>query len=256
MNPPGVGEIAEGLTFDCKALYPNLQAPGTLAEIAKDIAAFANSAGGSIFVGISEDRSTRRVAGYSHLTSESIKEHTDAIEKAGRLLNPTPVFAITPSKVNDEHILIVTINSSGHSPVGVTVAPTQEKGLSQEPSFRFPMRVSTNTVYLSPNQLSLLMESRTRRVAAVLSGIPLTPPPTLYFVTQGRAGETHELVQVDIPSNAIVTRRIVDRARVGRAGGNADALTAPDARSLDAILSVHRNPNGHWTVVLDPRFGP
>lgn len=162
---PEVGAATtEHLTCDFK-----VKAAGSRFEMAKDVAAFANCYGGTILLGAAEAIGAFGKYVPMDLASASIarREYEQAVR--GRC-NPAPLVSVDTIPYGGEQEVVVAVNVSPAiaTPVGVRVKGDVADGFG-ESAYASPMRVTTQTIYLQPGQLSVLMLPKTRLAVVLLS---------------------------------------------------------------------------------------
>ncbi len=154
----------ERFTLDLKAEH----AQGSAFERAKDMAAFANHLGGSIVIGIPEvDGQAGR---WKPLEPKAVNAAERDYSQALSLCHPPPVM--TPDKVAVPGGTILAINVWPYPAqvVAVRLSSSGHKDFGGD-SYVFPLRTSTQTTYLRPENLPMFMEPRIRRVVILLSAI-------------------------------------------------------------------------------------
>ena len=191
----------ERISLDFKETYNliDLARDDTRFELAKDCAAFANNVGGTVLVGVVEDRRTMRIARFS-----SVQDPTRivaAIDDALRLCLPIPLadgIAVELEPADQHRILgrtdgnqnvsLVAINVPPflNGPVGVKVRDGLRRGQTIEGAYRFPCRVVEQTRYLRPEELAMITNSDERRVALRLGQLEEDTAVTVW----GRAPDT------------------------------------------------------------------
>jgi hypothetical protein len=172
---PAVGSGHETLAVDLKGdLY---DAPEF--EPAKDVAAFANAAGGTLIHRAYEDTS-RRVLGKYAPMSEKYAPMSE--KEAGKLVqaydlaikercSPSPVWS--HARIEYEGGIVVAINvlPSPGQVIGVRVS-ADEGNAYRGNSYLFPLRVGTQTRYLLPGELPMFMAAEFRMIVVALEAIP------------------------------------------------------------------------------------
>lgn len=161
---PTPGTSRESMAVDFKKTIN----AGNPAELAKDVAAFANVTGGVVLVGADEDTQIGALRGYVPLTEPTAQLFRDAYNKAAAThCSPSPI--IEP----------VIVTSPPGSPLGYVVAvnvwpfPAQAVGVDYGgDKYRFPARIGTHPTFLTPEQLPMLMIPELRYNAILLSQIP------------------------------------------------------------------------------------
>lgn len=156
--------------------------PGERAELAKDVAAFANSVGGTILVGAARKGET--LACYKPLALDASRAVMRAYDEAVRdRCSPRPVFEAHEMERDEGHVIAVNVWPFPGQPVGV-VADDPDGKKSQRLLF-FPLRSGAQTVYLSPDQLPMMMLPEVRRVAILLSQLQEGDAVTLNYFSEG-----------------------------------------------------------------------
>lgn len=134
-------------------------------EIAKDLAAMANTHGGAILIGVADDG---KQVGIPAGDAESLFKVVEG-EVAKELCRPSvlvqceEVTTDKPGRV----IAVVNIFPAPFAPVGVNVAAS-----GQDATWQFPIRVGSHTRFLDPDQFGTLENVSARRIAAQLAAIP------------------------------------------------------------------------------------
>lgn len=142
--------VAEGADLDFKSeLPPAVGLPQT--DFPKDIAAMANSGGGTIVYGVTEDqkRATGRVAAVLGENHE-------------RALRSAAVTAITPPVLGLE---IDRLGEPGQQCVAITVAATQDVPhlIYRHEYFGAPLRNDADTVWMKERQIEAMYRARLDR---------------------------------------------------------------------------------------------
>lgn len=148
----------ESATVDFKNTYPLTDQ----AEMAKDIAAFANALGGVILIGTSRDHEPLGYPGISRDFAERLSTAFD--DTHARHLSPKPPVVereIFRAPDSGQFMLAVNVYPFADQIVGARVSPNV---------WRFPVRVGANTNDLEPAMLPLYTTS-IRRNAILLGNI-------------------------------------------------------------------------------------
>ncbi|HKY38630.1 MAG TPA: ATP-binding protein [Polyangiaceae bacterium] len=145
-------------------------------EHAKDVAAFANSLGGTILVGASN---TDRVTLHG-LRAQTAREVMDIYENAAMQCSPTVPVDPVPITLPSGSV-VVAVNVAPY-PDALVAAPAAVKSKPAdggkpkqervENSWRFPVRRASQTHYLKPEELPLYMNPQARRAYIRLAAIP------------------------------------------------------------------------------------
>lgn len=240
---PVVGSRVEGSTLDIKGDYSQPDPLAQKLEMAKDVAAFANSIGGRIIVGAYE-ASDGTLAKYVPLDVARVRLIADAFDLAVKeRLSPPPVFDVqTVSALGDSApgIVVVTVQAYPGQPVGVRVPIPKALHGNGEDAFRFPVRVGTRTVYFEPHQLGLIMDAHYRRIAQLLGQIPIADD--VYMQGSNGAGTVVTLVRVDVLGNVFAVKT--------RGNGRARVPASTRAFPIDSIQTVYRASPERWHVII------
>ena len=137
-------QVSEAFDLDFKAtLYGN--ADRDRRDLATDVAALANTAGGLLVLGIEEDDQARAVAAPGVAVSDD--EIRRILQVVGSLVVPLPVFEPLPIRKPGESghgFIVVAVTRSALSPHAVIV----------NQGFRYPRRNGTTTRYLSEPEVA------------------------------------------------------------------------------------------------------
>jgi hypothetical protein len=151
--------LTERQWFDLKETY----APEKLAEMAKDVAAFANALGGAIIVGATEGPTEPDYS--APLAAKYADDRALDIDKAVRdYCRPSPtahVRTIPSPDAQGKVVLVVNVEPAVDQPIAARHATDKD-------SWRFPVRVGRDTEFLFPEQLPLYMNSKARRAKLLL----------------------------------------------------------------------------------------
>jgi hypothetical protein len=143
-------QVSEAFDLDFKgSLYGN--ADRDRRDLATDVAALANTAGGLLVLGIDEDRQARAVAAPGVAVSDA--EIRRILQIVGSLVVPLPVFEPLPilKPGEDDHgFLVIAVVRSPLAPHAVIV----NQGL------RYPRRNGTTTRYLSEPEVASAYRER------------------------------------------------------------------------------------------------
>jgi hypothetical protein len=151
--------VQERLWFDLKETY----SPKTLAEKAKDVAAFANSIGGALIIGAKEGPTAPDYS--SPLSTEYASSIENEFDEAVRsFCRPSPTVHVRTIPVpgaQTKAILVVNVEPSIEQPVAA-------RHQTDANFWRFPSRVGRHTEFFLPEQLPMHMNSKARRAKLLL----------------------------------------------------------------------------------------
>ena len=172
------------------------------AELAKDLAAFANAYGGTILVGACE-RGVGELQQYDALSAEEAEEAGTAYVHAGEALC-FPRVPVTLARIACDagFVLAVNVEPRLDAIVGVRSA-------SNSNAYLFPVRHDDDTKFLNPEQTVLNMLPQVRRTIILLRQIPsnahVVVDPNETYVLQSQmfpksqAGSIHS---IDVDKNS------------------------------------------------------
>jgi hypothetical protein len=167
---PALGAKREDFNYEFKSTV----ADAFQAELAKDVAAFANAAGGTILVGASEDKSTNSLQGWVKLSSTEASDARTAFNEAvTRRCSPVPV--IDPQIIErapGEFVVAVNVPPYSTLPIGVRVTTDQAKEGKAWDSWIIWVRVGTEAMPFRPEQIAMLMIPEVRHAMTLLDSIP------------------------------------------------------------------------------------
>jgi hypothetical protein len=156
-------DTAESISLDFKVVAPLKNG----FELAKDIAVFANARGGTLLVGAKEKAS--RLERYVPLSQEVCDQTVRAYEEAVRdRCRPAPVF--TCQRVPKDGGFLVAVNVQPTLSPLVSVRTKCDDGYAGD-AWCFPMRVGTQTVFITPENLPMYMDPKVRRTVILLGEI-------------------------------------------------------------------------------------
>jgi hypothetical protein len=241
---PAVGVSNERRSLDFKAAPTKDRY-----EIAKDVAAFANAEGGSILVGAKgsgeflaayEPLSIRDASNVQRTYDESIRDRC----------SPLPLFDIAAVPQGTGCIVAVNVWPFPGQPVGVKFKKTDVNcgalGRQPEGLFFYPLRVGAHTSSISPEQMPMFLDARTRRTAICLEQA-VGQTVILSAITHqsnGKRGEmwveTGRLTKVDLLGNAVTVAMTCEKEEV--------LVALP----LDFIVSAWRQEQ-EWRLLIKGR---
>jgi hypothetical protein len=214
-------------------------------ENAKDVAAFANAAGGTILIGAAARGEL--LASYRPFNSEDGLKTQRVVEQAVRdRCRPAPIFEVVHIPREAGVVIAVNIWPFPGQPVGVEIksrdSSTRDRERTSEGLFLFPIRVGSHTKAITPDQLPMFMDPRLRRITICLQAAVNTDI-FLYskYTSHGNDSiwfEVWRLKEVDLLGNAITV------AREGSDGGEIRV-----AVPLDGIDAAYRSGD-KWQVLL------
>lgn len=154
---PELGVAHERGRLDFKATVD----PQNRLELAKDVAAFANASGGTLWVGAS--CRGEFLYAYVPLDSQTASQVQRAYEEAVRdRCRPTPMFDVAQHPHEDGFVVGVTVEPMIGSAVGVRLIKSEAVGLLEE-TYLYPRRVGAHTRSISPDQMHMFVDAEFRR---------------------------------------------------------------------------------------------
>jgi hypothetical protein len=136
-------------------------------EIAKDVAAFANSSGGTLIIGAAGGD---HLAKWLPLIPEDCRKAQRTYELAVRdRCRPAPVFTLLDPEVDGGRILVVNVWPFPGQLVGVRLKNGEARcgPNAKEPEgvYYFPLRIGTDTKPILPEQFPMFADAKLRRIA-------------------------------------------------------------------------------------------
>lgn len=245
-NLPQEGAKHEDLRLDFKRTVDTSDST----ELAKDIAAFANSSGGVILVGAAEGKNNT-LGKYQPMTQREAGEIKDAYALAVRdRCSPAPIHDAVLIPHDSGWLVAVNVWPFPGQPVGVSRRESG-RGDADSAGWCFPMRTGTHAVFLKPEQLPMLMVPEPRRIAVLLDSIPSDRRTNICLVFQFQAGSSTARTDLDLEEVNPLANVAVFRVSQSQPEGR---LKLPAAQllhvPLDGIASVWRTEGGAWSVCL------
>jgi Putative DNA-binding domain/Protein of unknown function (DUF2934) len=233
--------LQERLWFDLKETY----APGKRAEMAKDVAAFANAEGGVLIIGAKEGPTEPDYS--SALASAYAAKLEGEFDLAVRdFCRPSPAVHVRTIPVPgafDKVILVVNVEPIVDQPVAARHEDDKDM-------WRFPIRVGRHTEYILPEQLPLYMNSKARRAKLLLlRAVEAGGEIELFTVPAG--GMKHSNIQGAVPFKIEAVDAEGGGALVIRETEHeGQAATIP----IDDVEAVWREHSGKWAVRVSGRL--
>lgn len=152
-------------------------------ERAKDVAAFANAMGGTLIVGAAEQNGTlvRYVPITTAQANQVVRDYHEAVRDRVR---PAPIFETHTLDREGGKVVVVNVQPFPGQAVAVELKRPDETKLPD--AFRFPVRVGTQTDFITPEQLPMFFDAKVRRIAIALEYIATHAPNVeLYYPATG-----------------------------------------------------------------------
>ncbi|HXF34765.1 MAG TPA: ATP-binding protein [Candidatus Acidoferrales bacterium] len=202
-------------------------------EIAKDVAALANTIGGTLLIGAVAEKN--RLVRYEGLTESDAKRAWQVVEECVRdRCFPGPSLAPKFHEHDTGTVLgIDVVPSVGPIAVRVKRSETQIDGGHQYESWLFFERVTSHTREFSPEQLPMLMNPDLRRKAILLRAIPQSAIVAIE-ITNMVDPRAYAVTSVDELANTVV---------LSASDGNVVAMP------IDRIETVFRRSTGVWCLI-------
>lgn len=215
------------------------------ADLAKDMASFANGRGGTIIIGAREERDGPTYVGISKPDADAL--HLEYDRSAQRLCSPSPrivVREIVDDASGGALLLVVNVDPFPGAAVGCCHPLRPD-------SWRFPMRVGREPEFLRPERLPMLIDARHRRLYVLLASIPDDTAVQLVTMTNfivgmgGLAGVTRGATRARKVSLSQEGGVLTLDLHTGSSSGRPTRLEVP----LDDVASVWQEPGG-WCLRL------
>jgi Putative DNA-binding domain len=162
---PELGRSIETRTIDFKIKHSSDRF-----EAGKDVAAFANTSGGTIIIGA---RTTGDVlAEYLPLSAADAQAAKRDYEESVRdRCSPAPIFDVSFFTMDGGILVAINVWPIPGQPVGVELKPLDLKTYEREAkgTYFYPVRVGSHTRAILPEQLPMFIDAKSRKAAIVLS---------------------------------------------------------------------------------------
>jgi len=191
-------------TLDFKSTYK----PSETFEMAKDVAALANAVGGTLLVGAAED-AAEKLSGYVPVAPTEAADLQTRLEVAvTQRCSPAPFISATriehPARPAHE-VVAVNVWAFPAQAVGVKIGGSMADGYGGD-AWVFPIRVGTQTKYLEPEMLAMLMLPEIRRKAILLHNLGVDRSITLRATGGVIPGGVFHFQRVDLLRNVLVLK--------------------------------------------------
>lgn len=171
-------------------------------EWAKDVAAFANTLGGTILIGADQDSATKCIT-YAPISGHDAQHAAKSYEDASRdRCRPPPLVSAAVLAKDGGYVAAVNVWAMPGQAVGVRVTQEKQTNGTGEDTYLFPVRVGSSTAYVQPSQLAMLMLPEVRRIAILLEAMGKTARRQLLL--PGDDNYTSPSVAVERHSLAVV----------------------------------------------------
>lgn len=207
-------------------------------EMAKDVAAFANSLGGTILIGAAEDKARGVLGKYFPMTEADTKELKDAYGEAVKeRCSPAPLLDANPIQKDGGFVLAVNVWPFPGQPVAVMLRGDKTDGYG-DPAWVFFHRVGDDAKPIKPEQLAMLMIPELRRKMILVDSIPQSSRSLLYLFSAN--GNNMAVIGLTVhPVGHSISLRL-----------NSGAVNAWFEIPLDAVKFVWKEPNGTYHISI------
>lgn len=211
---PPIGPLGEDLRFDMKLKVAGQI--GAEADLATDVAAFANTAGGVLLVGANEHPPNSGVLGaYVPMNHAAAQEIGERLKRALALCSPKPIAEAKPIGLTDGSGYVVAINCDPYGAPPIGVAQHGQGG--GEKWWAFPARRGRDTHNLRPEELATIMDPHLRRMALLLDRLPrpdLNRPRIARFHSASGAIASYFVLSVDAERSSLRLKSTQDPQEV------------------------------------------
>ncbi len=235
--PPPLGKAHERATVDFKSTVSE----ATPFHLAKDVAAFANHLGGTIYVGVAEGVGGTPEA-YVPLDAAAMGAAQDKYSKALQRCSPAPVIDFERIATDGGHILAVNVWPFIGQIVGVEVKSHKPDEGWGGAAHAFPIRAGADTIFIKPEQLPMFIEPQVRRTVILLNGIPVAPRGGMFLLWRNpRNGFNEAGIETPLARVDVDVQRNVMQARIS------DGLWWAHV-PLDDVESVWDSHDDRWVI--------
>jgi hypothetical protein len=212
--PEAGTQLGEDLRMDMKMTI--LKQLRDVTDLACDVAAFANTAGGVLLVGAHEHpKDSGILNAYVPMTFAQTQVIATMLADALRQCSPVPIAEARPIQVkedSDKYVLAINCDPYAAPPIGVSMSEQQ----GGEKWWAFPVRRGKDNHNLRPEELATIMEPRLRRILLQIEQIPRGGPDNYrYALIHGeKSVQPFYILDIDILASAMLLRRHPDQLRV------------------------------------------
>lgn len=161
-------QTLESEVLDFKEIV-NVADPSSRYGMAKDVAAFANTQGGTLVVGAAHDGD--RLAHYTGLMPDQARDIRRGYEETVRdRCRPIPRFECNEIVKDGISILAVNVPASVGQLVGVELKHPRDLQRAEPGTYVYPARVGSHNRLLQPEELVIYMDAAFRRKVLILQG--------------------------------------------------------------------------------------
>lgn len=244
---PTAGEKREQFDFDCKG---DVDEKDTF-ELAKDVAAFANLAGGVVLVGAVEDKRVGILSRYLPMAAERAQVIADAFSKAvAQRCSPAPLVDVAVIPKDAGRVVAVNVWPFPSQAIGVRIPDAvTHKGPQKNrkrDAYVFPLRVGNDSIDIQPEQLAMLMLPQERRVTILLKAIPQALRKKVHVVGRHVARQTGHRSNFAIDLEFVDVRPL-ENVALFRSASQPDH---PAHVPLNHIDSVWLGAHNQWWVLV------
>jgi hypothetical protein len=216
-------------------------------ELAKDAAAMANTLGGTILVGLTDNGGQIHAEGMTDKDFLALKERLeDALKDQ---CEPPLSVRLVPVRYGDGTLVAaINIEPFPEAPVACKSAVAD--------AWRFPIRRSSKTHFMSPMEFSVYMNPAVRRSFVLLSRIPLETRIRVHFwpTSKGPTCDTHEGIFKGLSlANNTLTLLIT-----GNSSYNIDVgtITVPLGQVTEVWLGPAYEIMVKGSYIMGPKYAP
>jgi hypothetical protein len=189
-------------------------------ELAKDIAAFANSLGGTILVGAKQDPATGTCTAHTPFAPALSTEFERELNEAAKRCRPLPFFHVDLIPFGGDVMIAVNVWAFPGQVIAVEVVGDKGKGGYGGTTYVFPRRVLSHNNWMPVEQIPMLMSPDVRRAAILLStlkkGDQITVHPKLEVPEERGARATQvTFVAVEEMKNSLTLQLAAPGSQVG-----------------------------------------
>jgi len=216
-------------------------------HLAKWVASFANSSGGTVLVGAAEDTTKGVVGKYLPLTKREAHMTVESFDTAIKdRCSPRPFYTRERIPIDGGMVVAINVWPFPAQVVGVRVDAAEAEGYKGS-AYVFPVRAGAHTPHLLPEQLAMLMIPELRRVVILLSALKEGQEVTVHQVEAAHTPQSSPPLNVRFGRSDALSNILELTQETARQGHH--TIRIP----LDRVVTVYEDFLS-WKIVVRGRM--